>query len=146
MFIYLSKKVSVTYFAYSLYKSDCLLSLWSNDINVQLLFQQSVFFTDSDSYLFIYELFSWLLSLYVFPQIAIPSNTILKCVSWNKDQGFIACGGEDGLLKVLKLETYTGKLGQHICKVFTLYSFVIISVFLHLIYLKCLEIYIPYGF
>uniref|UniRef100_A0A673JJ84 WD repeat-containing protein 35 n=1 Tax=Sinocyclocheilus rhinocerous TaxID=307959 RepID=A0A673JJ84_9TELE len=27
---------------------------------------------------------------------------------WNKYQGFIACGGEDGLLKVLKLETYTG--------------------------------------
>lgn len=47
--------------------------------------------------------------LCVRPQIAIPNNTILKCVSWNKDQGFIACGGEDGLLKVLKLETYTGR-------------------------------------
>uniref|UniRef100_A0A673JSL3 Uncharacterized protein n=1 Tax=Sinocyclocheilus rhinocerous TaxID=307959 RepID=A0A673JSL3_9TELE len=44
----------------------------------------------------------------VCPQIAIPNNTVLKCVSWNKYQGFIACGGEDGLLKVLKLETYTG--------------------------------------
>lgn len=42
-------------------------------------------------------------------QVAIPSNVILKCVSWNKDQGFIACGGEDGLLKVLKLETQTGE-------------------------------------
>lgn len=42
-------------------------------------------------------------------QIAIPNNVKLKCVSWNKDQGFIACGGEDGLLKVLKLETQTGK-------------------------------------
>uniref|UniRef100_A0A4W3H1F9 WD repeat-containing protein 35 n=1 Tax=Callorhinchus milii TaxID=7868 RepID=A0A4W3H1F9_CALMI len=40
-------------------------------------------------------------------QIAIPNNTQLRCVSWNKDQGFIACGGEDGLLKVLKLETQT---------------------------------------
>ncbi|NXO27829.1 WDR35 protein, partial [Cisticola juncidis] len=39
--------------------------------------------------------------------IAIPNNTRLKCVSWNKSQGFIACGGEDGLLKVLKLETQT---------------------------------------
>uniref|UniRef100_A0A4W3H1G3 WD repeat-containing protein 35 n=1 Tax=Callorhinchus milii TaxID=7868 RepID=A0A4W3H1G3_CALMI len=39
--------------------------------------------------------------------IAIPNNTQLRCVSWNKDQGFIACGGEDGLLKVLKLETQT---------------------------------------
>ncbi|NXR71104.1 WDR35 protein, partial [Pycnonotus jocosus] len=39
--------------------------------------------------------------------IAIPGNIRLKCVSWNKNQGFIACGGEDGLLKVLKLETQT---------------------------------------
>ncbi|XP_069742564.1 WD repeat-containing protein 35 isoform X3 [Narcine bancroftii] len=39
--------------------------------------------------------------------IAIPSNIQLRCVSWNKDQGFIACGGEDGLLKVLKLEMQT---------------------------------------
>ncbi|MBZ3891275.1 WD repeat-containing protein 35, partial [Sciurus carolinensis] len=42
--------------------------------------------------------------------IAIPSNVKLKCISWNKDQGFIACGGEDGLLKVLKLETQTGSV------------------------------------
>ena len=42
-------------------------------------------------------------------QIAIPNNTHLKSVSWNKDQGFIACGGEDGLLKVLKMETQAGK-------------------------------------
>uniref|UniRef100_A0A3B3BS72 WD repeat-containing protein 35 n=1 Tax=Oryzias melastigma TaxID=30732 RepID=A0A3B3BS72_ORYME len=40
-------------------------------------------------------------------QIAIPNNIHLKCVSWNKDQGCIACGGDDGLLKVLKLETQT---------------------------------------
>uniref|UniRef100_A0A8D0Y2J8 WD repeat-containing protein 35 n=1 Tax=Sus scrofa TaxID=9823 RepID=A0A8D0Y2J8_PIG len=40
-------------------------------------------------------------------QISIPNNVKLKCISWNKDQGFIACGGEDGLLKVLKLETQT---------------------------------------
>ncbi|NXA51529.1 WDR35 protein, partial [Nothocercus julius] len=40
-------------------------------------------------------------------QIAIPGNVRLRCISWNKDQGFIACGGEDGLLKVLKLETQT---------------------------------------
>ncbi|MBN3313719.1 WDR35 protein, partial [Atractosteus spatula] len=40
-------------------------------------------------------------------QIAIPNNIRLKCVSWNKDQGFIACGGDEGLLKVLKLETQT---------------------------------------
>lgn len=45
-------------------------------------------------------------------QIAIPDNVKLKCVSWNKNPGFIACGGEDGLLKVLKLETQTGKWMQ----------------------------------
>uniref|UniRef100_F6XA62 WD repeat-containing protein 35 n=1 Tax=Xenopus tropicalis TaxID=8364 RepID=F6XA62_XENTR len=37
-------------------------------------------------------------------KIAIPNNICLKCISWNKDQGYIACGGESGLLKVLKLE------------------------------------------
>ncbi|XP_024603589.1 WD repeat-containing protein 35 isoform X3 [Neophocaena asiaeorientalis asiaeorientalis] len=44
---------------------------------------------------------------YLSKKIAIPNNVKLKCISWNKDQGFIACGGEDGLLKVLKLETQT---------------------------------------
>nr|XP_033792878.1 WD repeat-containing protein 35 isoform X3 [Geotrypetes seraphini] len=43
--------------------------------------------------------------IYLSKKISIPNNTHLKCISWNKDQGFIACGGEDGLLKVLKLET-----------------------------------------
>uniref|UniRef100_A0A3Q2CBS3 WD repeat-containing protein 35 n=1 Tax=Cyprinodon variegatus TaxID=28743 RepID=A0A3Q2CBS3_CYPVA len=32
---------------------------------------------------------------------------VLRCVSWNKQQGFISCGGEEGLLRVLKLETQT---------------------------------------
>ncbi|RMC17193.1 hypothetical protein DUI87_05770 [Hirundo rustica rustica] len=45
--------------------------------------------------------------IYLCKKIAIPSNIRLKCISWNKNQGFIACGGEDGLLKVLKLETQT---------------------------------------
>uniref|UniRef100_A0A8D1X841 WD repeat-containing protein 35 n=1 Tax=Sus scrofa TaxID=9823 RepID=A0A8D1X841_PIG len=44
---------------------------------------------------------------YLSKKISIPNNVKLKCISWNKDQGFIACGGEDGLLKVLKLETQT---------------------------------------
>lgn len=37
-------------------------------------------------------------------QIAIPNDTLLACLSWHKVEGFIACGGEDGLLKVLKLD------------------------------------------
>ena len=41
-------------------------------------------------------------------QIAIPNNVKLASISWNREQGYIACGGEDGLLKVLRLETQTG--------------------------------------
>jgi WD repeat-containing protein 35 len=33
-------------------------------------------------------------------KIAIPNQVKLKCLSWNTEQGWIACGGEDGLLKV----------------------------------------------
>ncbi|XP_070533961.1 WD repeat-containing protein 35-like isoform X2 [Ptychodera flava] len=47
--------------------------------------------------------------IYLSKKIAIPNNTKLRCVSWNCQQGYIACGGEDGLLKVLKLETQQGK-------------------------------------
>uniref|UniRef100_A0A7M4EBJ1 WD repeat-containing protein 35 n=3 Tax=Crocodylus porosus TaxID=8502 RepID=A0A7M4EBJ1_CROPO len=42
--------------------------------------------------------------IYLSKKIAIPGNIRLRCISWNKDQGFIACGGEEGLLKVLELE------------------------------------------
>ncbi|XP_072266186.1 WD repeat-containing protein 35 [Pyxicephalus adspersus] len=45
--------------------------------------------------------------IYLSKKIAIPNNIQLKCISWNKDQGYIACGGESGLLKVLKLEMQT---------------------------------------
>lgn len=75
----------------------------------QLLFLKRCFFADNDSCFCVYGLFIRAVGFAVCPQIAIPNNTVLKCVSWNKDQGFIACGGEDGLLKVLKLETYTGR-------------------------------------
>uniref|UniRef100_A0A1B0CRZ4 Uncharacterized protein n=1 Tax=Lutzomyia longipalpis TaxID=7200 RepID=A0A1B0CRZ4_LUTLO len=40
-------------------------------------------------------------------KIAIPNNTRLNCISWNRDQGYVAVGGDDGLLKVLKLEAAT---------------------------------------
>ncbi|XP_067008662.1 WD repeat-containing protein 35 [Anabrus simplex] len=48
--------------------------------------------------------------IYLSKKIAIPNNTKLNCLAWNKEQGYIACGGEDGLLKVLKLES--GKDGK----------------------------------
>ncbi|XP_048354934.1 WD repeat-containing protein 35 isoform X1 [Sphaerodactylus townsendi] len=43
--------------------------------------------------------------IYLSKKIAIPGSIKLRCISWSKDRGFIACGGEDGLLKVLQLET-----------------------------------------
>ncbi|KAH0621957.1 hypothetical protein JD844_023742 [Phrynosoma platyrhinos] len=45
--------------------------------------------------------------IYLSKKITIPGNVRLRSISWSKDQGYIACGGEDGLLKVLKLETKT---------------------------------------
>lgn len=54
-------------------------------------------------------------------------------MSWNREQGYIACGGEEGLLKVLRLETQTG-MDDH---QFNTCSFVEIvscyNVFLHVI-------------
>mmetsp|Transcript_15599 Transcript_15599/g.37800 ORF Transcript_15599/g.37800 Transcript_15599/m.37800 type:complete len:1119 (+) Transcript_15599:1703-5059(+) len=49
---------------------------------------------------------------YLSKKIAIPNGVKLKCVSWNSEQGWIACGGENGLLKVLKLDSSTSKGGQ----------------------------------
>lgn len=43
--------------------------------------------------------------IYLSKKIAIPNNTRLNCIAWNKDDGYIAVGGEDGLLKVLKLDS-----------------------------------------
>ena len=46
---------------------------------------------------------------YLSKKIAMPNNVHLKCLSWNGEQGWIACGGDNGLLKVLKLETAQDK-------------------------------------
>lgn len=46
-------------------------------------------------------------------QIAIPNNTRINCISWNKTQGYIAVGGDEGLLKVLKLETPNNALNNN---------------------------------
>ncbi|KAJ3091801.1 WD repeat-containing protein 35 [Quaeritorhiza haematococci] len=42
--------------------------------------------------------------VYLSKKVAIPNNVKLRTISWNNDQGWIACGGDDGLLKVLKLD------------------------------------------
>ncbi|CAH8620911.1 unnamed protein product [Dicrocoelium dendriticum] len=41
---------------------------------------------------------------YLSKKIAIPNNKRLVSVAWSREHGYIACGGEDGMLKVLKLE------------------------------------------
>jgi len=43
--------------------------------------------------------------VYLSKKIAIPHGISLNVVSWNAAQGWIACGGERGLLKVLKLQS-----------------------------------------
>ena len=43
--------------------------------------------------------------IYLSKKIAIPNGTALHSLSWNANKGWIACGGDSGLLKVLKLET-----------------------------------------
>lgn len=41
---------------------------------------------------------------YIPTQIAIPNNVKLNCIAWNKEEGYIAVAGTEGLLKVLKLD------------------------------------------
>jgi len=43
--------------------------------------------------------------IYLSKKIAIPNGVRLKSLSWNGEQGWIVCGGENGLLKVLKLDS-----------------------------------------
>lgn len=49
--------------------------------------------------------------IYLSKKIAIPQGINLHCVSWNSEQGWICCGGENGVLKVLKLEGRRAKAG-----------------------------------
>ncbi|CAL1291163.1 unnamed protein product [Larinioides sclopetarius] len=42
---------------------------------------------------------------YMSKKIALPKSINMKSIAWNKTHGYIACGGEGGLLKVLKLES-----------------------------------------
>nr|CAI5867673.1 unnamed protein product [Callosobruchus analis] len=45
--------------------------------------------------------------IYLSKKIAMPNNTKIKAIAWNKQDGYIAVGGENGLLKVLKLDSST---------------------------------------
>jgi WD repeat-containing protein 35 len=42
--------------------------------------------------------------VYLSKKIAIPNGAELRSLAWNSEQGWIACGGTNGLLKVVKLE------------------------------------------
>ncbi|KAK9510816.1 hypothetical protein O3M35_005521 [Rhynocoris fuscipes] len=43
--------------------------------------------------------------IYLSKKIAISNNIRIQCLAWNSTQGWIAVGGDDGLLKVLKLDS-----------------------------------------
>ena len=43
--------------------------------------------------------------VYLSKKTAIPNGVKLKSLSWNTVNGWIVCGGENGLLKVLKLDS-----------------------------------------
>ena len=43
--------------------------------------------------------------IYLSKKIAIPNGVKLKSLNWNTEQGWIACGGEGGLLKVKPLKS-----------------------------------------
>ena len=36
--------------------------------------------------------------------MALPNNAIAHTISWNNHDGWLVCGGENALLRVLKLE------------------------------------------
>ena len=49
--------------------------------------------------------------VYLSKKIAIPNNTHLRCIAWDKNNGFLACGGDDGLLKILRLDASQNSTG-----------------------------------
>ncbi|KAI1284858.1 WD repeat-containing protein 35 [Halotydeus destructor] len=50
--------------------------------------------------------------IYTSKKIAVPNSQKVKCVAWSHEHGFIACGGDNGLLKVIKLDS-TSSDGGH---------------------------------
>lgn len=44
----------------------------------------------------------------------MPNGTPLNAIGWNEERGWIACGGNDGLLKVIKLESGKGQGGGNL--------------------------------
>lgn len=48
--------------------------------------------------------------VYLSKKIAIPNGIALKCIAWDKESGYLACGGDDGLLKIVHLDPSTNNL------------------------------------
>ena len=44
----------------------------------------------------------------------MPNGTNLNVIGWNQEKGYIACGGDQGLLKVLKLDSGKGQGGGNL--------------------------------
>lgn len=51
---------------------------------------------------------------YLSKKIAMPNNNRVESVAWSFDQGFLAVGGEKGLLKILKFEDGKGAKGGNV--------------------------------
>lgn len=37
-------------------------------------------------------------------KVALPNPIPLDAISWNREYGWIACGGDEGLLKIIKID------------------------------------------
>lgn len=48
--------------------------------------------------------------LHLNKKISIPNCSQVRCIAWSWEHEFIACGGEAGMLKVIKLES---NVNQH---------------------------------
>lgn len=48
--------------------------------------------------------------LHLSKKISMPDGLKVKCLAWNLDQGWLACGGELGLLKACSCYLFTAVL------------------------------------
>lgn len=86
MFAYLSKKVSTAAHEPKPQTATDLTAVLHNDGDFSCHWKSAM--------LHLYDAMS---------QIAIPNKVQLRSIAWNTEEGYIACGGEDGLLKVRDL-------------------------------------------
>ncbi|RNF26815.1 WD repeat domain 35 [Trypanosoma conorhini] len=49
--------------------------------------------------------------VYFSKRVAVPASTVVTSIAWNEEQGWLACGGKGGLLKVLKIDNSAGAKG-----------------------------------